>query len=600
MDFLGLRNLTVIEDATDHIRKNRDTDVDVDSLPLDDASVFKLLREGSSSGIFQMESPGMTRLLRQLRPDRFEEIAALIALYRPGPMEEIGRYVKGKHDSTSVSYYHPLLEDVLKDTNGVIVYQEQVTEILQTVAGFDPQTADLVRYAIGKKKSGVMVKAKDEFVTGCVSSGLSESQAKGLWELILPFAGYSFNRAHANGYALIAYQTAWLKAHYPVEYMAAVLTSVKNNNDRLPIYLVECRKMGIQVLPPDVNRSDLDFTPENDQILFGLSAIRNVGEQVSANIIQARRSGEGFTDFHDFCRRVDPSALNKKVLEALAASGAFDSMGTERSSLLKPDPKGGLSLSEHVAALVEAVVADRRSEEAGQFSLFKGSKGDRNGSNGFSSVLPSAILGKREVLAAEKEMLGFYVSEHPLTGVESALRFQSDVSISELSDSPDGSIRTVGGIITRLTKRFTKKGDLWYAGTMEDLRGSVEVNFWPRCVEQAPPGLLEEDRIVLVKARVDAREDGVVLGAQAIIEPDLSGSATPLRINLPATSCTPDRIEELKLILAAHPGPSPVLLLLEANERTTVLKLGGEFNVELRGGLFAEIKSVLGPEAVSA
>lgn len=601
IDFLGLRNLTVIEDALRHIGQNIGRQVDIDGVALDDPAVFELLQKGSSMGVFQMESPGMRRLLRSLRPDRFEEIAALIALYRPGPIDEIGRYVKGKHDPTSVNYLHSLLERVLADTNGVIVYQEQVIEMLELVAGFTAEEADIVRYAIAKKKSAELVKWKKRFNEGCAASGLSPGETEDLWELIRPFAGYSFNRAHANGYGLIAYQTAWLKAHYPVEYMAALLTSIKNNADRMPIYLAECRSMNIRILPPDVNQSDLDFTPRGEEILFGLSAIRNVGEQVAARVIEARRKNGGFRSFDDFLKRVDPAALNKKVVESLAKAGAFDSLGIERSRLLVADPKGiGLTVSSPAMRMVEAVVSEKRSEEAGQYSLF-GSDSEGSGLSGNGRALGpnGSEPGRSEILAAEKEMLGFYVSEHPLASVEPALKYQSDCQLSDLDEGPEGGVRTIGGILTRIDRKPTKKGDLMMIGILEDMSGSVEVIFFPQTVKNAPEGLLSEDRIVLVKGRIDMRDEKPKIVAAEVLAPDLSEASRPLRIRMAASACTPDRLEELKVVLGAHPGPSPVLLhLVSGSNRTTILRLGGGYTVELRNGLFAEVRSLLGADAI--
>jgi DNA polymerase-3 subunit alpha len=602
MDFLGLRNLTVIEDTLAHVRNNKKAHADVDNAPLDDAAVFRLLQRGNSPGIFQMESPGMTRLLRQLRPDRFEEIAALIALYRPGPMEEISRYVKGKHDPSSVKYLHPLLEQVLADTNGVIVYQEQVTKILQVVGGFTPEAADMVRYAIGKKRSEVMAKAKTSFDTGCLASGLTAKEGEALWELIKPFAGYSFNRAHANGYAMVAYQTAWLKAHYPVEYMAALLTSVKTNTDRMRAYLAECMALQIKVLPPDVNSSQLDFTPKGDQILFGLSAIRNVGEAVAECIVSARK--EGFKSFHDFARRVPTSVLNKKVVESLARAGAFDSLGVGRDALLDHDPKGGLMISEQAARVLESTMTSRRSEDAGQFSLFAGAEPDEaqeataSPYAHFGEQLAPGDISRSDLLAAEKEMLGFYVSEHPLSGVAASLRYHADAEIADLSEVPDGSIKSVGGILSRLERKFTRKGELMMTGTLEDMKSSVEVVMFPQTVNETPPGLLEVDCIVVLKGRVEVKDDHVKLMAMKVSAVDLSPASTALRIRMQVHACTPDRIEELKTVLAAHPGPSPVLLYLGNQAKTTVLRLGGGYTVEMRNGLYAELRSVLGAEAL--
>ncbi|MCA1839786.1 MAG: DNA polymerase III subunit alpha [Actinobacteria bacterium] len=522
MDFLGLRNLTVIGDAVAHIKVNRGDEVDVDNLALDDPKAYVLLQNASSAGIFQMESGGMTRLLKSLKPDRFEEIAALIALYRPGPMEEIPRYVKGKHSPSSVTYFHPLLETVLTDTNGVIVY--------------------------------------------------------------------------------VAYQTAWLKAHYPVEFMAALLTSVKDKVDKMPIYLAESRAMAIKVQPPNVNESMLDFTPRGDEILFGLSAIRNVGEQVAERIIEARSKGSNFRDFHDFLKRVDPSCLNRKVMESLAKAGAFDAMGIDRNCMLAPDPKsetGGLTLSDQATRIIETVMTERRSEDAGQFSLFAGQAKEQQRESGdaFQAAMVGLDIAKADLLTAEKEMLGFYVSEHPLAAVESALRYQSEIEIPDIAESPDGSVKTIGGILSRMTRKFTKKGDLWFTGTLEDMLGSIEVIFWNKTVNDTAPDLLKDDQIVLIKARIEVRDESAKLVALHVSRPDLSGSATPLRIKMAAAACRPDRLEELKVILQSHPGPSPVLLHLLGSGKTTVLKLGG-FSVELRNGLFAELKAVLGPEAL--
>jgi len=595
IDFLGLRNLTVIEDSLAGIRANRGAEVDIDGVRLDDPEVFKLLQSGASVGIFQMESPGMIRLLRSLHPDRFEEIAALIALYRPGPMTEIGRYVRGKHETESVTYLHPLLEKVLADTYGVIVYQEQVTEMLEAVAGFAPDEADMVRYSIAKKKSAELAKWRERFDAGCRSSGLTSQESDALWELIRPFAGYSFNRAHANGYALIAYQTAWLKAHYPVEYMAALLTSVKDHRDRMTVYLAECRMRGIRVLLPDVNQTDLEFTARGEEILFGLAAIKNVGEQVADRIIEARRSGGPFRTFDDFLRRVESTALNKKVIESLAKAGAFEAL-VGRGALLSPNGES-LVLSEQAGRLLETVVGEKRSEEAGQFSLFGGSQNSGPAPR-FGGLTEGLELSSSDLLAAEKEVLGFYVSDHPLAGVEGALRYQSDAEIPDLAEGPDGAIRTVGGILTKLTKKFTKKGDLMMIGTLEDMKGAVEVIFFPQTVEQAPEGLISEDRVVLLTGRIDMKEEAPKLVASAVKAPDLSAAARPLRIRLPAASCTPDRLEELKGVLAAHPGSSPVLLHLIAGEKTTILKLGGGHTVELRNGLFAEVKSLLGVDSI--
>jgi len=401
----------------------------------------------------------------------------------------------------------------------------------------------------------------------------------------------------------VAYQTAWLKAHYPVEYMAALLTSVKTNTDRMRAYLAECMALQIKVLPPDVNSSQLDFTPKGDQILFGLSAIRNVGEAVAECIVSSRK--DGFASFHDFARRVPTSVLNKKVVESLARAGAFDSIGVERSALLVHDPKGGLMLSEQAARVIESTMANRRSEDAGQFSLFSGDEPDDAEASGaalspyshFGEQLTAGDLSRSELLAAEKEMLGFYVSEHPLAGVAAALRYHADAEVADLAEVPDGAIKSVGGILSKLERKFTRKGELMMIGTLEDMKSSVEVLLFPQTVNETPPGLLEVDRIVLLKGRLDVKDDHPKLVVMKVSAVDLSAASTALRIKMPLHSCTPDRLEELKAVLAAHPGPSPVLLYLSNHNKTTVLRLGGGFTVEMRNGLYGELRSV-GVEAV--
>jgi DNA polymerase-3 subunit alpha len=459
----------------------------------------------------------------------------------------------------------------------------------------------MVRYAIAKKKQHVMAEAKASFDSGCRASGLSAKETEALWELIKPFAGYSFNRAHANGYALIAYQTAWLKAHFPVEYMAALLTSVKTNPDRMRAYLGECLALQIKVLPPDVNSSQLDFTARDEEIIFGLSAIRNVGEAVAEAIVRCRK--DGFSSFHDFARRVPTSVLNKKVVESLARAGAFDSLGVERSALLAHDPKGGLCLSEQAARVIEATTAARRSEDAGQFSLFGG--GDAEEAAGgtspaagayshFGETLKPGDLPRSDLLAAEKEMLGFYISEHPLAGLSAALRYQADAEVADLAEGPDGAIKTVGGILSKLERKFTRKGELMMVGTLEDMKGSVEVLLFPQTVNETPPGLLELDHVVLIKGRVDVKDDTPKLVAMRVSPVDLSAASNPLRIKMEVHHCTPDRLESLKTVLAAHPGPSPVLLYLGNNDKTTVLRLGSGYTVDVRNGLYAEIRTVPG------
>jgi DNA polymerase-3 subunit alpha len=514
---------------------------------------------------------------------------AMVALYRPGPMEQIPTYIERMHDPGKIVWLHPELEDVTKETFGVLVYQEQIVLTLQKLAGYTPGQADLVRKAIGKKKRDIMAAEKPRFIEGCLKGNVTEKEVQTLWNLIERFADYSFNRAHAAGYALIAYQTAWLKAHYPVEYMAALLTSVKDRKDDKPKYLHMARKMKIPVLLPDVNSSDRDFTPLDDSIRFGLSAIRHVGESAVEKIIEARDRKGAFESFHDFCRRVDYLCLNKKTVESLIKAGAFESLGQTR--------KGLLDACETVTA---DVVAARKQEEMGQFSLFAG-----NGSNGADArehhETPISLqeFPKELLMAYEKDMLGLYVSDHPLLGVEGLLARMTDASISSLGDKAPGESVTVGGMVAGLRKKVTKRGDIMVLLDLEELSGAtVEVIAFPKVQEQYSP-LLRPDAILLIKGRVDrdARDDSVKLIAMEVHEPKL-GVDRPLVINLATDSCTPKIVDHLKEILSSHPGSTQVFLHLARSEKTTVLRLGSQFAVDTRNGLFAELKAALGPHAL--
>ncbi len=590
MDFLGLRNLTVIEYALENIRANRGIEADVDNLDLDDPKVYEMLRRGDSDGVFQLESEGMRRLLVQLKPDRFEHIMALIALYRPGPMAEIPAYIERKNDPSKIVYLHSALEDITKETYGVLVYQEQVVLLLQKLAGYTAGEADNVRKAIGKKKRDIMAEHEPLFIKGCGDFGLSVDEAKRLWGLIQPFADYSFNRAHSAAYAYIAYQTAWLKAHYPVEYMAALLTSVKDRKDDKPKYLYMARKMQIPVLIPDINESETDFTPTSDSVRFGLSAVRHVGEGVVEKIVEARRTRGRFESFHDFCRKVDYICLNKKTMESLVKAGAFESLGHTRKGLL-----------EAYEGICGEVIAARKQEEAGQFSLFAAVEAESNGVSRLDTAIAIDEYPKDVLLAMERDVLGLFVSDHPLLGVEGLLARMTECTIAGLADRPAGEYLTVGGMVATLSKKLTKRGDLMATIYLEDLSGArVEVIIFAKVFTQHM-AMLRPDAILLVKGRVerDARDDTVLLHAQEIREPAL-GENRPLEIKLPALACTASVIGSLKEVLRSHAGSTPVFLHLAAAEQTTVLRLGSEFWVDTTNGLHAELKALLGPEAFAA
>ena len=589
IDFLGLRNLTVIELTKDYIWANQSREVDVDSLDLADPKVYEMLRRGDSDGVFQLESDGMRRLLVQLKPDRFEHIMALIALYRPGPMEQIPAYIERKNDASRISYLDPALEDITTETYGILVYQEQIVLMLQKLAGYTPGRADLVRKAIGKKDRAMMAAEEPVFIEGCVKAGLTGDKAKRLWALIQPFADYSFNRAHSACYAYIAYQTAWLKAHYPVEYMAALLTSVKDRKDDKPKYLHMARKRGIDVLIPDVNSSDLDFTPVGESIRFGLSAVRGVGEAVVTKIVEARRDKGDFTSFHDFCRKVDYVCLNKKTVESLIKAGAFESLAHTR--------KGLLGCFEQITGHIGQT---RKQEEIGQFDLFN-NKGGGGVADSFvvDTPIPIEEFPKKTYLALEKEALGLYVSDHPLLGVEGLLARMTDCALSSLGERKPGEIVNVAGLVAGVRKRVTKNGSVMVLLDFEDVSGAVvEVVVFARAAEQFA-ALLRPDATLLVRGRVDfdARDDSVKLIAMEVNEPKLEDS--PLVINLPAESCTANVVTQLKDVLSSHPGSTQVFLEVAASrQRKTVLRLGSEFWVDSSNGLAAELKVLLGADAL--
>ncbi len=593
MDFLGLRNLTVIGLTKDYIRDNRGIEVDVDSLDLADPKVYEMLRQGDSDGVFQLESDGMRRLLVQLRPDRFEQIMALIALYRPGPMEQIPAYIERKNDASKIGYLDDALEDITRETYGILVYQEQIVLMLQKLAGYSPGRADVVRKAIGKKNRAMMAAEEPVFIEGCVKAGLTEEKATRLWALIQPFADYSFNRAHSACYAYVAYQTAWLKANYPVEYMAALLTSVKDRKDDKPKYLAMARKRGIAVLIPDVNSSDIDFTPVGESIRFGLSAVRGVGEMVVTKIVEARKAKGEFTSFHDFCRKVDYACLNKKTVESLIKAGAFESMHAPD----RPHTRKGLLMS--FEQVLGEIIDTRRKEDAGQHSLF----GAVAIGDGVVQDAPISLeeFPKRTFLALEKEALGLYVSDHPLLGVEDLLARMTDCPLTALAERKPGEIVNVGGLVAGIRKRVTRNGSVMVLLDFEDVSGAVvEVVVFARAAEQFA-ALLSPDETLLIRGRVDfdARDDSAKLIALEITKPDLEDR--PLVINLAAEACTANVVSQLKEVLSSHPGSTQVFLELAAHrQRKTVLRLGSEFWVDSSNGLAAELKVLLGPESLAS
>ena len=593
MDFLGLRNLTVISDALDHIQASTGQRVEIETIALDDAETFKMLADGDTDGVFQLDSAGMKALCKQLKPDRFDDIVALLALYRPGPMSAglHTEYARRKHGQSKVSYLHDDLEPMLSSSYGILVYQEQVLEIARVLAGFTLGEADMLRRAIGKKKLSEMEAQKSKFVDGLNAKGYDAAFGKELWDLIEGFADYAFNKSHSAGYGLVSYQTAWLKSHYPVEYMAALLTSVKNNKDRLPMYLATCRGMGITVLQPDVNASLVDFAPDRSsealRIRFGLSAVRNVGEQVVESIIAARNEHGAFTDFFDFCAKVDAGVLNKRTVESLIKAGAFESLGHPR-----------LGLYQVYEEIIERELDRKRDESSGAMSLF-GEAPESAGDADRPRAIPDKEYDRKEKLVAEREMLGLYVSDHPLFGLERLMADLSSVSLTRLTEEQPQGMVSIAGILLGIQKKFTRKGEPYVVGTLEDLQGSIDVIFFPAVCAQAG-ALLTEDAILVVKGRLDNSDSPKVIASEVTV-PDVSdATSAPVVLEVAARQCTPQVVERLKEILAEHPGVVPVHLRLRSTAKGngTVLRLPDQLCVRRESGLYAELKQLLGPDAV--
>ncbi|ABK52827.1 DNA polymerase III, alpha subunit [Acidothermus cellulolyticus 11B] len=597
MDFLGLRNLTVLDDCLAGIKANRGIDLVLEEVPLDDPATYELLQRGETLGVFQLDGGPMRALLRSMRPDNFEDISAVLALYRPGPMGANAHieYADRKNGRKPVEPIHPELAeplaDILDDTYGVIVYQEQVIAIAQRVAGYSLGQADLLRRAMGKKKKEILDKEYIPFSEGMRKNGYSEDAIRTLWEILVPFSDYAFNKAHTAGYGLVSYWTAYLKANYPAEYMAALLTSVKDDKEKSALYLHECRRMGIRVLPPDVNESDTNFTPRGDDIRFGLSAVRNVGENVVASIIETRRSKGRFTDFFDFLAKVEPVVCNKKVVESLIKAGAFDSLGHTRRGLLAVH-----------AEVVDSVMETKRAHAVGQFDLFGSAADAPEAVSIVRRPISDEEWEKPVLLAAEREMLGLYVSDHPLLGVEHVLARLVDCSIAALTDDerPDGAQITIGGIVVSLTRRVTRQGSPWAVVTLEDLDGSIEVLVFPQTYERFAT-VLTQDAIICVRGRLNRRDDVPTVVASDIVVPDLSGAQrAPLVLQLPASRCVPPVVEKLREVLSTHPGTTEVQLALRNGNRTTILRLDDRLRVDPTPALMGDLKELLGPACFSA
>ncbi|MBB2987145.1 DNA polymerase III subunit alpha [Terracoccus luteus] len=609
MDFLGLRNLTILDDAIDNIRSNRDEEIDLDALSKDmtDRATYELLGRGDTLGVFQLDGGGMRALLRLMQPDNFEDISAALALYRPGPMgvnahTNFALRKNGKQELTPLDpqlagklqqEMVDALDPILGMTYGLVIYQEQVMEIAQKLAGYTLGNADLLRRAMGKKKKEVLDAEYVPFSEGMKAQGFTEASIAALWGVLVPFSDYAFNKAHTAAYGLVSYWTAYLKANYPAEYMAALLTSVRDDKDKSALYLNECRHMGIKVLPPDVNESVANFAAVGTDIRFGLAAIRNVGLPVVEAIVRSREEKGAYGSFKDFLSKVPAVVCNKRTIESLIKGGAFDSLGESRRGMVEVHER-------YIDALVEV----KKQEAIGQDSLFGALMGDVDDAGGGAGAfdglppVPTMEWDKASLLSFEREMLGLYVSDHPLFGIEHILATHADTSIASLmgdDPKPDGTPVTVAGLITSLQLKRTKKGDLWAIATVEDLDGAVECLFFPSSYMMFST-MLAQDTVCAVKGRVSARDDSISIFAQELTLPDIKeGPRGPVVLSMPVAQVTTARAERLKEILREHPGATEVQLRLVQPGRSVLMSLGDGHRVTATSALFGDLKAQFGP-----
>jgi DNA polymerase III subunit alpha len=583
MDFLGLRNLDVIDKAVALIGNG----LDIAKIPMDDRKTYEMLARGDSVGVFQFESSGMREALRQVRPTEFEDLIALVALYRPGPMGYIPAYAKRKNGQESVTFIDPRLEAITGVTHSICIYQEQYLEIAKQIAGFTPAEADDLRKAIGKKIHELMASLKEKFLEGCAQTGTTPAVANQLWKDMEASQDYSFNKSHAAGYALIAYRTAWLRANHPREYMAALISSVMNTKDRVPFYVSACHEMGIEVEPPDVNASEHDFAVVEGKIRFGLNAVKNVGDSAARAIVAAREEGGPFTSIWDFTERVDPQVANKRALEALVRCGALDSTGDSRGGMIQ--------VLEQAVAWGVRMQADRL---AGQGSIFD-LGGEEESRPQQHPPVPPLELDKNELLRMEKETLGVYVSEHPLQAIREQLRRKTDCGLAEAERRRDGEIVTVGGIVGAIKQLTTKKGEPMVFMRLDDLAGSVEVVVF-NSVYGASRDLLELDNVLVVKGRVDHKQEGETkLIALEVLPFEATAERREVVLRVDATKAPAGLVRSLATVVKEFPGETPVVVAISTSQGETTLALGPDYRVKPEPDFFAEVKSLLGEAAVA-
>jgi len=589
MDLLGLRTLTVINNAVDLIAANRGVKLDFNKIDLDDPLTYELLGKGESIGVFQLESSGLRAILKELKPEHFEDIIALVALYRPGPLGSgmVEDFIARKHGQKTIEYLHPLLEPILKPTYGVILYQEQVMRIASELAGFTLGQADLLRRAMGKKKPEIIAGLKKEFIEGAGRNNVDQQVAGKIFELIEYFAGYGFNKSHSAAYAFLAFQTAYLKAHYPVEFMAALLTSVMESTDRVPFYIAECQRMGIKVLPPDVNESRENFIVVGSNIRFGLVAVKNVGKGAIQAILAARDREGPFKSLQDFCKRIDLSQVNRRVMESLIKCGAFGSVPGNRVQLLQI-----------LDICIEQGQELQKSVSSNQISLFD--VGEEAGfTMDFAEIkLPDVEdFNRRDILAMEKEILGLYVSGHPLQEYTEVLKAKTKQQIADLTQEADGSRLVIGGVITQVRRSVTKKGETMAYCTLEDLTGSIDVLVFPRTLQQYHH-LVETDKVVLMKGRINLQEDSPKFFAEEISVLNLPEAKTPkLYIKVDSNLADHVLLEVIGQILQNYQGEIPVYLYFEKEKK--LILTDRNYWVNWQPGLESDLLEICPRENIS-
>lgn len=602
MDFLGLRNLTVIGDCLSNIKHNRGDEVDLENLDTTDPKVYELLSRGDTLGIFQLDSGGMQELLKRMQPTDFSDIVASLALYRPGPMGVNAHwdYADRKNGRKEITPIHPELaeplKEILEETYGLIVYQEQIMRISQKVANYTAGEADNFRKAMGKKKPEVLAKQYEKFAGGMKANGYSKSAVDALWGTIEPFASYAFNKSHAAGYGLVSYWTAYLKANYAPEYMAALLTSVANNKDKLAVYLSDCRHLGINVLSPDVNDSFADFVAVDEDIRFGLGAIRNVGEEVVDSIVETRREKGRYASFGDYLEKIELLPCNKRITVSLIRAGAFDSLGSPRKGL-----------DQVYESAVDSVTVTKKAAGKGQFDLFAGLGGgaEDDAEGAFAISIPDVEWERDEKLVLEREMLGLYVSGHPLDGYEDALNAQTDTPITKIVEGEvhDRQELVIGGIISAVDRRVSKKdGSPWAIVTIEDHNGaSAEILVFSKLYAVVSP-LIHGDSIVLAKVHVVVRDDRVSLFCDDLKRAELgegSGTGQPLNLRLLPHQVTAETISRLKRVFANNRGDSDVYLTVAEGESSQRFLLGEDYRVHVGNSLMGDLKATVGAGIVA-